>query len=311
MADVRTYPLPTSLVAAFPALPLQTAVLLHPVEGAPDAESSHGGSPVLWPRDVPWPVCDVHSTDVVPVLQLLRGDVPEVGFPDETSVFVLLWCPRFHDQGFGPLVQHRWLKDNDDTVAVSPSPPPVTADSDGVVPRPSVLSPERVAELPSVFGLEPDQGPAIDEWLTRNWDVLRANGELPPGEPTEPDQRSYQYHFSASGGTKVGGHPDWVQYPEEPMCTSCQTPMAYLLTVSSWEFDMTSWWRWMPIDSDIRRVYGDWVYNVWVGQRKGMTWPVHDALAVHGLGVMIGDAGSTYVFICRRCDRTYAVSQCG
>lgn len=296
----RTYPLPSRFVAAFPHLEMRTAVLLHPYEGQPDPASSHGGAPVLWPDDSLWPKCDAHRTGLVPVLQVRAGDVPEPSFPAGLDVFQLLWCPRAHtEDGYGPRVEHRWWA-GDDLRPLSPPVPPLGIEGEGFVPRPSLLAPERVVELPSAFALDDEEVEDLDDWLVAHWSDMAADGDLPPGRPRHPGYR----HFSVAEGTKVGGHPAWAQYPEERTCRQCGGPTEYLLTVSSWEWDGESWWRWMPIDSEVRRMATE--RNESGG---GMSWAEAGERDRHGLGLMIGDAGSSYVFICRACDRTYAMTQ--
>ncbi|KUJ66432.1 hypothetical protein ACZ90_36840 [Streptomyces albus subsp. albus] len=58
-----TPPRPVDISALFPELgPLaREAVRLHPRPGAPTAQDSSVGGPLLWPADEPWPSCEEHA----------------------------------------------------------------------------------------------------------------------------------------------------------------------------------------------------------------------------------------------------------
>ncbi|MFE9628012.1 hypothetical protein [Streptomyces sp. NPDC006527] len=58
-----TPPRPVEIAALFPELaPLaRPAVRLHPRPGAPTADDSSVGGPLLWPEDEPWPTCPEHT----------------------------------------------------------------------------------------------------------------------------------------------------------------------------------------------------------------------------------------------------------
>jgi hypothetical protein len=85
----------------------------------------------------------------------------------------------------------------------------------------------------------------------------------------------YASHYGAAPGTKVGGWPAWIQDPEWPTCANSHR-MTHLLTVASVEYDGESWKAWQPIDEERN-----------MGQ--------HDA------GLMFGDAGKLYFFVCPQC----------
>jgi hypothetical protein len=92
----------------------------------------------------------------------------------------------------------------------------------------------------------------------------------------------YWSWLSAAPGTKVGGYPHWIQYPETPQC-QCALPMEHLLTIASGEFDGRDWGRWLP-----KR------------DRRLINTPGERGYCPTGL--MLGDVGDLYVFICRNCD---------
>ncbi|MGX1542420.1 hypothetical protein [Streptomyces adustus] len=67
MDFVRTTPpRPVDVTAIFPELaPLaRSAIRLHPRPGAPSAEESSVGGPLLWPADEPWPHCEASHLHV-------------------------------------------------------------------------------------------------------------------------------------------------------------------------------------------------------------------------------------------------------
>ncbi|MEV4349774.1 hypothetical protein AB0J83_35395 [Actinoplanes sp. NPDC049596] len=95
-----TGPAPFDVAGEMPELApyARTAVRLHPRRGEPAAGQSSMGGPLLWPVDEAWPACDgpgaydhfdgspgEDGVPLVPVLQLLAEDVPELPFPEATG----------------------------------------------------------------------------------------------------------------------------------------------------------------------------------------------------------------------------------
>ncbi|GIG62652.1 hypothetical protein Lfu02_70240 [Longispora fulva] len=286
---IRTPDRTVHLPALFPELgPLtRTAVRLHPRHGAPTRSDSSLGGPLWWPSGEPWPGCDdpdrghgawrppgragdtatPRTQPLVPVLQLFARDVPELPFPPGTDLFQLLWCPAWEHGDYDiALLKVYWR----DSTTVSPAdigPGPLieVLTDDELLPNPCVLSPERVTEYPS--GHELDQA-VYDEVMA--WE--RTSGHR------------YEYELAAAPGTKVGGWIDWIQSPEFPDC-SCGRPMRYLLTIASWEGNPCSYDRWLP----------EWTaLNHSTGTAQRPTGH-EDA------GLMLGDAGSFYLFTCLDC----------
>ena len=274
--------------ALFPQLAglARETVRLHPrlgPEPAPDA--SKLGGELTWHAAVPWPICElphpttefrgglaVHSTKptgnpYVGVLQLRREDVPELGFPADTDLFQLLWCPNDHDDLFAPVCRAYWHRLAEVAATHGSIPAPTVAES-GYLPRACVLHLERVTEYPSVFELSDDLNASI-----REWEESVGEGPL------------YQYELSTADGTKVGGHVDWIQDPQVPECEAGHR-MEHLLTVQSAEFDGGTWPRWLTVEEA----------DAWTG-------PTQQRLDIQAAaGLMIGDMGAIYVFICRTCD---------
>ena len=100
----------------------------------------------------------------------------------------------------------------------------------------------------------------------------------------------YQTYLGSAPGTKLGGHPNWVQYPQWPLSDRGYV-MEHLLTVASWEWDGGDHPRWKPMED---------------GNPNTSDGPTDDA------GLMLGDAGDVYVCVSRR-EKNWpvkAVAQC-
>ncbi|MEW1846216.1 hypothetical protein AB0392_50380, partial [Nonomuraea angiospora] len=75
---------------------------LRPRRGEPGIRDSHVGGPMLWPVDEPWPHCadadhgSRRSVPMVSVAQLYAADVPQIPFPEDTSLVQIVWCPTTH-----------------------------------------------------------------------------------------------------------------------------------------------------------------------------------------------------------------------
>jgi hypothetical protein len=309
------------------------AVRLHPRRGAPGPDDSSLGGPLRWPSAEGWPVCrephvghdrvpappDVttmaqavrwaistpgvgtvgsdnagpffgirrssHRPDppvpLVPVLQLYARDVPDLPFPGDTDVLQVLWCPNNHDMPWAcPFPITVWRRAAE--VTEPPAQPPTTRfDDDGFmqdyVPLPCVLHPEPVLEYPHMWDLSGELRQRVERW-------------------NEDHDSAYWRDLSTAPGTKVGGHPAWIQDPQWPTC-DCGTGMEHLLTIASEE--TTGPTRWLPV--------GDGNDHATTGQRLITD---RDRWAPHGL--MLGDVGSMYLFTCTRCpDRPLAgLMQC-
>lgn len=280
----------------------KVTVRLHPrrQESEPGPRLSKMGGRFLWPANEPWPRCTEpeyalsgeidwsdwsnvtniwpaehpkHNDLYVGVLQLRADEFPEVEFPNGKDLFQLLWCPRDHLNEIVSKVCW-WTESGIEGTLEMPSP---SYPNEDLVPQVCHLYPERVTEYPHIGELSEEQLGEL-----RSWDG-------------EEGMYAYQALLSTCPGVKVGGYVNWIQDPEEPHC-SCGSTMSHLLTVSSGEFDPISAQRWCPVE--------DW--NAW--ERHGK-----EAAQIQvSPGLIIGDCGSIYVFICRRCDGwpTTTVFQC-
>ena len=259
-------------------LPTATTIRLHPRVGDPPASTSHMGGSIAWPANEPWPRCDEHNAPLVPVLLLLRADVPELPFPEGADVFQLLWCPRDHeDAGYAPRALARWRALASQPCAHRPEPGG-DAKSD-YVPRPCVLHPERVVVRPSAFELDSKRLriEALEE-------LVRDHAAYELERLGIPENTAlYQYHLSVAPGTKALGFVRWIQDPDVPRC-DCGAAMHHLVTIDSAEFD-GAYQRWMPLDER----------HVWK-QGYAARRAVQSAA-----GLMLGDMGAVFVFVCTTC----------
>ena len=210
------------------------------------------------------------------MLQLLASDVPELPFPAGTDVLQVLWCPFDHEPFSSP-------PPGDPVAPVGRRPrpgrlslpAPDQESSPEFVPSPCVLSPERVTEYPT-FDLP------RDVWLQIRDEI----------EQVKQDTGwEYESELAVAPGTKVGGYPGWTQSPDWPDC-SCGTPMEHLLTVTGWEFDRGDNKRWIAAED--RPAMQGWSFD---------SEDDHPSRALQNpSGLMLGDAGGIYLFVCTHCD---------
>ena len=248
------------------------------------------GGVVLWPADEPWPTCPEHEDHLVPVVQLRKGDVPEMPFPRGKDLFQLLWCPNEHGE-MEPeeMLAHRvfWREEAQITDPLDQLPTPGQTE-EGYAPKPCVLHPECVIEYPPLASLPEEleqRVEAVCEGLleqTEQWDI---------DEPLAV----YADLLSAADGTKVGGHVNWVQDDETPEC-QCGQVMEHLLTIASAEFDGGTYPRWCAQEDS----------GVWDADYEKR----HEVQCAADL--LFGDMGNLYFFVCRKCKpwRIYCVFQC-
>jgi hypothetical protein len=297
LADTRrcTTPAPPVDVAkAVPALAerARTAVRLHPRPGESAPDASKIGGLILWPQREPWPDCPEHGIPMTPAFQLRKEEVPEIGFPPGCDLFQLLWCQEQHESElalYSPLPRAFWR--NRAAVRRPRKSAPEIPDVPGGFGfgrlRACRLHPERVVEYPDPFEFPYDQymagiegAPALQEAVRNLARMPKCGGMLIPRDAG----CLYQCWLSCADGTKVGGHPDWVQDPWSPVC-DCGQPMEHLLSYASREYDGLSWGRSVPIED--RRI----LQQPFMEQRS-ICEPAE---------CMIGDCGNVYIFVCRRC----------
>jgi uncharacterized protein (TIGR02996 family) len=263
----------------------KVTVRLHPRPGDAPPDASKIGGAFVWPESEPWPHCPQHGgIPYVCALQLRKEDVPELGFPDGTDLFQLLWCPVQHDDddSFCPKPAVFWR-----TRAKLKPPfaePPAPAEVEyGHFPKACVLYPERVTEYPDPSEHDAPRVEYDDPAVLAALAVLARIPER--GSWYLPDDGSdvYQTVLGACDGTKIGGYPDWVQDPNYPRC-GCGATMEHLLSFGSREYDGITWARWLPVEDRPALHFTEWRDREAVGSAHG---------------VMFGDAGNMFVFVCR------------
>ena len=262
------------LIPAFAKLAKET-VRLHPRRGdEPAVDGSKIGGMFLWPAGEPWPKCPEHGDHLVGVIQLRAADVPGVAFPENVDLMQLLWCAADYEEfAFNPVYRVFWRNSKEIGERAEENPRPARTDEE-IMPKPCVLSPERVVEYPSVFELAEE----LEE-------QVEGCAELAGLSEDEEPIEAYQYLLSVADGTKAGGHVNWVQEVETPEC-ECGRPMEHLLTLSTAEFDAATRHRWCP------KADGD-VWEADYDERMQVQCPA---------GWMLGDMGAVFFFVCRDCE---------
>jgi len=284
-------------------------VRLHPRSRVKDlaaGESKFAGR-FLWPADELWPKCEEHDEPYAAILQLRKADVPEMPFYPGADLFQLLWCPRYaHVGADGPRPIIAWRTAADIKRLHNRTPKPKSPDM-GLVAQCCSLSPEHVTEYPRFVKpqewglaaprdianrlqrLNVDNIPLIDERVANSLDY-----DVPREHFVE------WLHFrelSVCPSTKIGGYVDWVQHPDVPLCR-CGRRMDHLLSLSSWEFDVANFYRWMPLEDQKRLA---WPRRHLNSKRLAKVWRKRQALQ-SPTGLCLGDAGRIYLFLCQKCD---------
>ncbi|MFI0900304.1 hypothetical protein [Streptomyces sp. NPDC020983] len=227
-----TPPRPVDVSAVFPELGRMTraALRLHPTPGAPTVHDSSVGGPLLWPVDEECPRFDpeqlpygqeasgqICEEPLIPVAQLYARDVPGLPFPEGTDVLQVLWLPVPDLEGCWPAVQLRWRTAADVREVLAEPPELEFVEMDEHVPRPCVLDPEAIGELPPLHLLDEVLGKRVMAW-------------------SEAMSLEYQWELSVAPGWKAGGWPAEFTFrdpadADELRCGECGGPVEALLTV--------------------------------------------------------------------------------
>lgn len=285
-------------------------IRLHPrrESGLEPFQSKVGGAFAL-PRKIRRPRCKEHDCPYIPVLQLNQREVSAFLFPENADLFQLWWCPNDHDDcGCCPAMKIYWhnvsvLGD----VELHSAPTRPEEWQAGYFPMECALNPESVLEYPPIETL-PDE----DREILARW---REDGEY-----------LYQCRYSVAPGLKLGGYPNWCQWPDVPKRVN-GSELEYVLTLDSGEGDPFGMERWLPLEdrhlippeTSVVVKYpsgGSMVTSRRLTPEEDKIWTperFEEARATRNpTGLMIGDCGQINVFL----DRTTnpwahrAVMQC-
>jgi len=285
----KTPPPPFRLEDYFPELSetVKPAILLHPRPGKPMSHESSIGGAILWPKDEPHPTCSVHEDcRLTPALQIHKRDLPAgyegaISFKDQTDLLQVLWCPQDHDLDYDLHPRLYWRNADQLDGVLEPK----TIDEFGLVPRPCILIPEMVNEYPDPIEVEL----AVEQFEREDFQNAVRNIPLFADEPwTVATDAGYafQTYLSSAPGTKIGGHPSWVQDEAYPTCGNCGALSQHFLTFSNSEYDGVSWGRWLPME-----------------ERDTLTSPYSVRSEVQSpADWSFGDGARLYLFLCERCD---------
>lgn len=186
----------------------------------------------------PWPEGPI---PMLPVAQVYVRDVPLLRTPGQADLLQVLWCPFDHRAQPRTAVFWRTAAEINDILAAPPEPPAVQYP--GYLPQPCLLAPEEVTEYPNSMELEPKLRQQVEE--CHAWDS--ANAEV-NGEEEVTSEEFYNEALSVAPGWKVGGWIGWgLTDPEPRSCASCGSDMNPLLTIASYEWDMTTS-TWTPYE---------------------------------------------------------------
>ncbi|MEU7069999.1 hypothetical protein AB0B30_04455 [Streptomyces narbonensis] len=155
---------------------------------------------------------------MIPVLQLRTQDVPDLPVPEGTDLLQLLWCPDEHAEPpgqpryWGPNAELRYRASESVDEPVGP-PRPARA-KDVYTPRPCVLAPIRVVDLPEEGDLPAEIVETAHAWA-------EARGV------------AYARRLACLPGWKAGGWPSWHLTDLVRIDCACGARMRLLLTLDS------------------------------------------------------------------------------
>jgi len=326
--SLHTPPAPANILQLVPELAgkSRTAVRLHPrrVNEDPARDENKLGGQFLWPAEEPWPVCREHDMPYAAILQLRKESVPELGFPEGSDLFQLLWCPEQHDDPWVWVKPKIFWRNSAEIADPMPRTPVLPNEEEAVVqkkmnapwsafvPLPCSITPERVSDLPQSWDPAfPTQSlckgeESIEERLGRGvWALPGASPQLDEYSEKLNGTELYEairyqgidyycWTLSSCPGTKVGGYVSWCNIAHEPTC-ACGRKMEHWISIAGFENNSGSFRRWLPEEDSTR-----WD-DLSEKDQAEINWP-------HGM--TFGDHGDIYVYICRHCPDWPIATEC-
>jgi len=216
----------------------RTAIRLHPsrATGLPPDVSKIGGA-IVWPSGEPYPVCPATGCRAVPVLQVLKQDVPGVEFPEGANLLQVLWYPRGYEECMAqPKVELFW-REASALSGDSVLGPVYENHEENFVLHECQVTPEEVIEYPSFFALSSEQRDEIEEW---QYEI----------EDTEGTEEAYAWCHAVCPGTKISGYPNWGGQDPISVVNAQGQELEYFLTISDDEWDDGTCPRWRPVEQD-------------------------------------------------------------
>jgi len=175
---------------------------------------------------------------MLPVAQLYARDIPGLPCPAGADLLQVLWCPLEHDPEWMPTARVVWRASVEAGELLTEPPQPADMSRHGdYVPERCVLHPEVVTEYPAPLELERSMAERIKDWCEREF-----TGTDSKYRDAKEFRAYYQYELSVAPGWKVGGWGPWsFRDPSVMQCTTCESVMMPLLTISSGALDGNSW----------------------------------------------------------------------
>lgn len=142
------------------------------------------------------------------------------------------------------------------------------------VPRICRIHPERVLEYPSMADLRVTSD--VDMEAVNRWIQSKSEEDVDYLDLNDEDN-NYEYSWSVSPSTKIGGYVCWIHNTDYPTCLSCGKVMRHFLSIGNMGgYGGGGSKRWYPIDNNADE-------------------------ATNGDGICINGGGILYIFICTSC----------
>jgi len=217
-------------------------------------ENKFGGTPNLKNFDV-YPKCKTCKTNMNFVLQVYKDQNNSSFFPEQTDLFQVFRCPNTncddsYNQFYDLPTKLYYFKDNSNGIQIEKLTIPVSENHETEIPTCEIR------------GTIKDDLPQYDD---HDSDIDSKIEEIYGEDGSEYFTEKYQPII----GTKMGGHPSWIQGAYKIDC-KCGTKKEFIFQLSSED------------------------------REEGVPYPPpHDKWSPHK--IMIGDVGNLYFFMCKNC----------